>query len=766
MTLSQCDVEPIHIPGSIQPHGVLLVLSGDQLNVLQVSQNVGTWFALDAAECLGQSVELLIGPEMAMELRTNAAALPQGGRPLLLGALNVTGGHAFHALAHRTDDLIVLELEFAGDDLSVADPYVAVDRFSLRVEDATTVAAVAELVCEEVRNLTGFDRVLVYRFDENWNGRVIGEAGSGRLPSVYDHWFPATDIPAQARELYRTSRIRTIPDARYVPVPLTPPMLAETGKPLDMSNAALRSVSPVHLQYMSNMQTDASMSVSILRNGALWGLISCHHREARRVPFQVRTTCDLLARTLSLRLSGLEPSHEYKRRLEQKKSYAHLLAAMADRLDFVAPLTENADELLSFANATGAALVVDDQCVRIGHAPEEPSVRSLAVWLFDNVTEEVFATNDLASVYPPAVDLRETAAGVLAIQVSQRVPSFVLWFRSEVAQTIKWGGEPQKTEHVTEAGELVLSPRKSFETWRQTVLGTSSPWRPREIEAAAEFRQAVVGTVLRRAEELAALNAELLRSNQELEAFSYSVSHDLRAPLRHIAGYAELLREGASTALTARDLRFITTILESTEFAGNLVDRLLEFSRMGRSELHWARVDLNALVGEIRDDLAIESADRNIVWHIAALPVIPADPVMLRLLMRNLLENAVKYSRPRDQAVIEVECRDQGDEYAFAVRDNGVGFDMQYSEKIFGVFQRLHRLEDFPGTGIGLANVRRVLERHGGRIWVEAAENQGATFYFTLPKTSARASGETHDAESGLAGGGQPERPRTDVVGA
>jgi light-regulated signal transduction histidine kinase (bacteriophytochrome) len=248
------------------------------------------------------------------------------------------------------------------------------------------------------------------------------------------------------------------------------------------------------------------------------------------------------------------------------------------------------------------------------------------------------------------------------------------------------------------------------------------------------LRNAIVGVVLKKAEQLAGLNAELERSNKELEAFSYSVSHDLRAPLRHVVGYAEMLRESAADNLSERDRRCIGTIIESSEFAGTLVDKLLAFARLGRGDLQKVRVDLNAVVREARRDATAGVSGRSITWHVGELPAVEGDVLMLRLAVRNLLDNAVKYTRGRAEAVIEVGGRDEGTEFVLFVRDNGVGFDMKYVGKLFGVFQRLHRMEDYEGTGIGLANVRRIAERHGGRAWAEGEEGRGATFYFSLPR--------------------------------
>ena len=247
------------------------------------------------------------------------------------------------------------------------------------------------------------------------------------------------------------------------------------------------------------------------------------------------------------------------------------------------------------------------------------------------------------------------------------------------------------------------------------------------------MRLAVLGIVLRKAEEMAELATELKRSNKELEAFSYSVSHDLRAPLRHIAGYAELLGDMEQSNLSERGQRFLDTIGESAKFAGTLVDNLLSFSQMGRSAMRQSDVNLSAMVDQIQREMKPDYEGRNIEWIVRDLPIISADPAFLHLAMRNLLANAIKYTRNEAVAVIEIDAQINADTVVVSVRDNGVGFDMQYAGKLFGVFQRLHRMEEFEGTGIGLANVRRIIERHGGTVQAHGVLNQGATFSFTLP---------------------------------
>jgi K+-sensing histidine kinase KdpD len=273
----------------------------------------------------------------------------------------------------------------------------------------------------------------------------------------------------------------------------------------------------------------------------------------------------------------------------------------------------------------------------------------------------------------------------------------------------------------------------------------------RRVEAnlreARDHLQLEVEQRKRRDEEVRKLNRELVTraaeldaSNKELESFAYSVSHDLRAPLRHVTGYSELLQRHASSLLDEKSRRYIQTIVESSQRMGNLIDDLLSFSRIGRAETKKTPVRLEQLVSDVVTEVSQDTSGRDIAWKIGALPVCYGDRAMLKLVIANLVSNAVKFTRARPRATIEIGCVGLNqDEVEIYVRDNGVGFDMQYANKLFGVFQRLHRAEEFEGTGIGLATVQRIINRHGGKVRAEGAVDQGASFYFSLPKAQIAA---------------------------
>jgi signal transduction histidine kinase len=283
-----------------------------------------------------------------------------------------------------------------------------------------------------------------------------------------------------------------------------------------------------------------------------------------------------------------------------------------------------------------------------------------------------------------------------------------------------------------------------FVAWAAIVASFSAVRRRIEdnLRQARDSLQVEVEQRRHREEEIRKLNqelgkraAELEATNKELESFAYSVSHDLRAPLRHMVGYSELLQRQASTLLDEKSQRFIRTILNSAKRMGNLIDDLLAFSRIGRAETKKTKVDLKQLVDEVVAEIGQDTKGRDIAWKIGALPVCYGDRSMLRLVVVNLVSNAVKFTRMREPAEIEIGCDDRNqEEVEVFVRDNGAGFDMQYVNKLFGVFQRLHLPEQFEGTGIGLATVQRIVHRHGGQVRGEAAVDQGATFYFSLPK--------------------------------
>lgn len=727
-----CAREPIHIPGSIQPHGLLLVLDAGASRILQASANAEQWLGIGAQALSGRSLGDVLegGAGWAERLQAMPA---DDHNPYHVGDVHFINGDGRRAamLAHRNDGVLIVEFERAGERVApYSQLYPVVRTFINQLQDAHSVDELCLLAVEEVKRLTGFGRVKAYRFDAQGNGLVNAELADPGYPRYLGLCFPADDIPQQARTLYCANRVRLIADAHYQPSPLVPAVNGVTGAPLDLSFAALRSVSPVHLQYMRNMETLASMSISIVVEGRLWGLISCHHSEPRHIDVHARTACELVGNVLSLQIETRETHDSHQHLLTLRHKIVQLLSSMADRDSVNEGLRALPDVFIGFARASGAAVVTGPHCELMGQTPPQALVDALAQWLADQNHHDVYQSDNVGRDIPELPELTEFVGGVMAVAISELHSHYLIWFKPEQLRTVEWAGRPDKI--LGDSGSL--NPRNSFERWAETVRGYSSPWHPLEAEGARELRIAVLGIVLRKAEELAQMADELKKSNKELEAFSYSVSHDLRAPLRHIAGYAELLADFESERLSERGLRFLEHIGDSAKFAGSLVDNLLSFSQMGRSALRFSDVDMAALVESIRREMLPDYQGRDIKWDVKPLPTVIGDAAFIHLALRNLLSNAIKYTRNQPHPVIEIGTLDDGEAVVVYVRDNGVGFDMQYASKLFGVFQRLHRMEEFEGTGIGLASVRRIIERHDGRVWAHGELGKGATFFFALPR--------------------------------
>lgn len=725
LDLDACAAEPIRIPGGIQPHGALLVLSPEGFEVLQASENLAAVTGL-AAESGRPLADLPEAASLVAELERWLAA----GDSLLLRALRI-GEATFQVSAHRTAQGLLVEFEPppASEAETLDALYPRLGRFLDGIAQAEGVGEVAQIAVREIRALTGFNRVLLYSFDSEGAGTVLAEDGDGVLPSYLNLRFPGSDIPAQARELYKLNRIRLIPTADYAPAAIVPPLSPVDGQPLDLSLAALRSVSPVHLQYMRNMGTGASMSVSILVKGELWGLISGHSREPRHVNAQVRTACDILGQILSLQIEAREQAQRTAERLALKDVETALIARVSAAQSYQDGLAGNATLWKDVVRAAGAAVVTEQGVLAVGLTPSDAEILAIVERLRAE-DRETAAFDSMAAVWPETASYAERASGLLAISISQLHSNYLLWFRPELVRTVEWAGEPQKPREVGDR----LHPRQSFRLWKEQVRQRSAPWTLSEIESARSFRASIQNFVLRRAEERAELTSRLVEINRELESFSYSISHDLRAPFRHVVGFAELLSDRIGDQLDATARHYLQSITEAALSAGRLVDDLLNFSQLGRSSLKPTRVDLEKLMVEVRRSMGPDLDGRSIEWRVGVLPSAWADPAMIRQVLQNLLHNAVKYSAGRDPAVITVEGEDRGDVTAYTIADNGVGFDPAYSHKLFGVFQRLHRSEEFEGTGIGLALVKRVIDRHGGTIDAHGRPGEGASFTFTLPK--------------------------------
>lgn len=741
--LTNCDRELIHIPGSIQPHGVLFALSEPDLTIIQVSANAFPFLGRQPHELLGQSLSVLLKPEQIAYLRDCLESEQVDENPIYALTLTLSWvDRLFDVIAHRMSGMLILELEPAtqSDEQVALRVYRMVRSAVTACQRTSSVREFAQTLAHSVRKLTQFDRVMVYQFQPDGSGVVIAEEKGDDITSYLDLRYPASDIPQQARALYLRNWLRLIPDVSYQPAPLLALDPDHGSIPLDMSYAALRSVSPIHIEYLVNMGVKASMSISLVKNDQLWGLVACHHHSGPfYLPHDVRAACAFLGHMASLQINDKETSEDAAYTIAMQGVQSELVQHMTMVNDVVAGLTRFEPNLMQFIEAGGVAVCMDGQCVLLGATPPEPMVWQLIGWLLREVADSVFATNALPQQYPAIAPFKATASGLLAVRLARSRPNYLLWFRPEVIQTVNWGGNPEKAVEVTE-GMIRISPRKSFEVWKQTVTQTALPWRACEVTAARDLRRAIIDLVLYKVEELSRLNEELTRSNVELDSFAYVASHDLKEPLRGLHNYAHFLIEDYGDQLDAEGRYKLATLIRLTQRMEALIDSLLHYSRVGRAELTLVEVDLNAELADVVNLLDSRLRESGVELRIVQpLPRVCADQGRVREVFSNLITNAIKYN-DKLKKWIEIGYKrvsdDEGaDAYVFYVRDNGIGVPEEHQETIFRIFKRLHSRDAYGGgVGAGLTIAKKIVERHGGTIWLTSRPGEGATFWFTLGK--------------------------------
>lgn len=762
LPLELCSQEPIHAPGAIQPHGVLLVLQGPELTILQASANTGKYLGVSPLELLGQPLLALLSPA-DVALLTERAAPCRRESPIHLRVRGAQGGPdaPFEGTLHRCEELLLLELEpAAGSEVSVVDFYLQSRRAVVRLRGQRTLADVCQTGTEEIKRLVGFDRVMIYRFDRDGHGRVVAEAREPDMEPYQGLHYPASDIPPQARQLYTESWLRLIPDARYQPVPLQPRDNPLRGEPTDLRCASLRSVSPIHCEYLANMGVVASMSISIICDGKLWGLVACHHRTPRCIPPQMRAVCELLGQVLSLQVASCEQFEALETRMSRRAICARLAELMAMEEDFARGLTAYTPSLLDLCGASSAIIMHGGRYTVLGDPPFSPEdaaggehLTSLLQLLSSSLRDGLFVTDALPALHPPAMAYKELGAGLLAIGLPRPEQGVVLWFRKEVARTVQWAGDPRKQP----GPDGRLRPRRSFTLWLEQVRGRALPFSESDIEAARALRDAIVAIVVRKVEDSLSLGAELARGGTEADTLALVASHDLLDPLRSIQRYGEFLMAGHGDRLDEEGRRKLQAMLRLIQRMGGKLDALQRYARAGRGELCLTEVDLNGVLGQVLELLSGQIEARDVDVRVPRpLPRVRCDRLRLRDVLFHLIHNAVQYGEGPGRWV-EIGWRSpqdpgppgedgerigsaEGERRCFYVRDNGAGVDARHRESIFRIFGRSpERGQQGTGHahGAGLAICKRLIERHGGRIWVGSlpgptGEDGGSTFWFTL----------------------------------
>lgn len=741
VNLTNCDQEPIHIPGSIQPHGFLLGIDISSFSILFCSGNVHEFLGVSHQQLLGKSLREVFGPETEKELK--ACLDYTNGRIKLLPAQ--FGGKTYELAVHAQADCLIVESE-PETAYEKQDLFNLSKEFLTYMEESHTLKQLCALVADGIRNVTGYDRVMIYHFDKDYNGEVIAESKRNDLEGFLGLHYPHTDIPAQARELYIKNQLRIIADVNYSPVPLYTIDNGE-NRNLDLSYAGLRSVSPIHVQYLQNMGVGATLTISLIHQKKLWGLVACHHYSPKYLSQEIRLAARLQGNFITSQIDVRQLNEEYEESKKVNDAAKRLISRKfgLNRQSFEDIISD--PDLLSLCNASGVSLLIDHHIYKSGITPGDDDIRQLAGYLSVYTGNTQFHTDAIYKLFPDSKKYADKTPGINYVSLNITSNNCIIWYKPESIAEVNWAGDPAKAIEKDKNG---LSPRKSFELWKETLKLQSNPWLQPEIAASSNFASVLLkhlGSVFLAEEEekQRELARILTETNAELENINWISTHDLQEPLRKIQMMSSFILSEEEKEIPQDVYEKVLRMNKSAERMQVLVKDILKYTRLNYGQEAFEDIALGPLLEEV----ALETQDSlnaaGATLTISKLPHLKGVSFLLKQLFANLIYNSLKFSHSErspqlsirllaPEEMTELPAGKKEDYVIICYSDNGIGFEKTFNESVFNIFTRLHNSGEYQGSGIGLALCKKIMNTHKGFIKADGHAGEGVDFYIYFPK--------------------------------
>ena len=748
LTITNCENEPINIPGSIQPHGFLLGVAKDTLKIIYCSENCCEYFELSLTEILDKPLSDFFLKE---ELANFNTYFDENEEEIIRPYIFSIKGKEYDTSAHVSNNCIILEFEpFSQVSLDFHDVYIQTKRFSYYTERADNLKMLCRDIAKETKSITGYDRVMIYRFDEDYNGEVYAESKNDNLEPFLGLHYPHTDIPAQARALYLSNKLRILSDVNYKVVPLygLNDSHAQTNT-LDLSLASLRSFSPIHIKYLQNMGVEATLAISLIHKGKLWGLIVGHHYTTRRIPYFTRLAAHLQAVFLSSQIDVRQIADEFEYAKDSDKKIDKLQDALSE-VNF--DITENKSLVLlrGLLNADGVIIYNNGIIHSDDSLPNEELLYPFLNWLQTKYVNGIYESSELIKDYQDAKFLVKEIAGVYSLSLGENSGNCIVWTLKEIEKTVNWAGNPNKAILKNEETS-VLNPRNSFAMWTQSVKNQSRQWKQTDKNVASKIcsiiqRQLHLRELKEEGVRYQNLNEKLQKTNDELSNMNWISTHDLKEPLRKIQIYASIILEKDSSEIPESVKKNIFRMQASAGRMQMLIEDLLSYTEVINSKEKLNEVDLNQILEEVKGELQENLDEKNGQILVKYLPVVQGVSFQIRQLFINLISNSIKFAKADEKPIIRIDYTKtirpvvsneknstKGFYHCITISDNGIGFNAAYKEDIFRVFHRLNT-QEYKGSGVGLAICKKIIESCGGFIEAHSEEMKGAIFSLYFPK--------------------------------
>lgn len=735
VTAENCENEPIHRPNGIQAHGYQLVIDPDNKRVSSISENLlndsntskEQWWELSWAELLPLELSKMINH-----------AIEHEPDPFLTQSTHWLNKNLC-VLMHKHKNLLFVELEFADDYAEAAmDSYEGMEQFRIASAAAESLDELYGAAARTLKDISGYDRVMIYRFHDDWHGEVVGEALNKGLDPYLGLHYPASDIPAIARRLFLENEIRIISDIELHNSPLVYNHDIAKGYGLDMTYAHLRVSSPIHLEYLKNMGVQSTFTIAIKERGQLWGLFAFHHYNSRLLSFKARRVCQFLAESFALKFIHSRLDEKTEEKELRRKNERTLLTQLSQKHSLEQALLKEQVKLTDVVAADGVMLIDGGERYTTGYVPAHEHINAILAYLKKKRDSQLFFTEAMDELLGVSKEADDHIGGIMAFLLSEAKHTYILLFRKPILQTVSWGGNPEKAlsaDTNPKTGLLQLSPRTSFESWKQEIRHKSKPWNEQDVDSAERILDKIVHVILQSGGEIARLNEKLGLMREEMEEFVYIASHDMQEPLRSILNYVDLLsREEYINNPTSRT-NFLSRISSSGSRLREMINELLQYSRIGRAGLfnkEW--INLHEVISMVRQNLALSIQRNDCVITTDTLPDIYGSKIDMVRLFQNLISNSIKYRKDSVAPRVHISAQRESNAWRISIQDNGIGIDEQYHNLVFQMFQRLHDQRKYQGNGIGLTICHKIMQVHDGDIWFESTAGEGTTFHMTFNK--------------------------------
>lgn len=728
MNFVDCHEEKIHVSGHIQDFGYLIGLDTESQTVKFFSQNISELFPMDKSffgKTFAEAPDTF-SSLLASVVFTNLDLQTIKDSDVFLDRIEING-KIYHFTIYRLGENIFLEFEAIIEHFHQRS---FVSKKYESIHNATDSAAIWNELLSSVSEAVDYDRVMLYRFLEDGSGKVIAEKVKNKVESFMNLHYPESDIPRQARALYLKKRKRIFSNVYSEPVPI----ISSTDEEVDLTYSSVRGMSPIHGQYLKNTGVASSFSTSIVIDNKLWGMVTCQNIKPKHIDLVNRIRAEVFTVIAANAYTSYKSRQMLADSVELDRKIVALKAKLMAYDNLEDSLFGNVAEMQEYPDADGLAIIVGHHIRTSGEVPSDENILKIVQYARENPLKNFYATNDFSNSLQGNLGNIENAAGVMFGFTDDKRNELLIWFRKEIDGQVLWAGNPsKKTEARIIDGkeQMMISPRKSFEIYIEEIKGKAEPWKNRDIFAAKKVVATILETTYSQFRRVQELNEELKNLNEELDSFSYSISHDLGTPLTVMKLNAQLLEKSHHDHPEVR--KRVSSILAEILGMENMMRGVLSLSRAKSSDITVQELATADIIGKVSSDAQL-TLNENAEITVGTLPNVMGDETMLTQVFMNIIGNAVKYSSKHENPKIEIDGEVDGNHVIYKIKDNGIGIPESAQEKMFKIFNRMDNAKSFQGNGVGLSIVYRIMNRLGGKIAYESKESEGTTFILTFKR--------------------------------